>query len=216
MVTSTLHTIHPLDVKHIRETDQQLIIEFRAPRAGITAGAMVWLVFILVPSWLVYAGLQSLDLLDNTLIRIVMMVAGGLAALVLLGGIIVLWGIYTDPPVLITFDRQSGLMTAVQGENTKTMPLTDIQAIILVNVRRGQGYVQLLLERTDGVIVALDLDSKIAPTGQADDKQYEPLAQRICQFLGLSTPVRYVSRNAYWQGESDLLADASVQAPGNC
>lgn len=213
MVTSTQH---PLYVKHIRETDQQLIIEFRAPRAGMTAGAMVWLVFILVPSWLVYSGLQSLDLLDNTLVRIVMIVAAGSAVLYLLGLISVLWDIYTDTPVLITFDRQSGLMTVVQGKNTKTMPLTDIRSIILVNVQRGPGYVQLLLERTDDVIVSLDLESKIAPTSQADDKQYEPLAQRICQFLGLSTPVRYVTRNTYWQGECDLFSDAPAQASGNC
>lgn len=216
MITSNSHTFHPMDVKHIQETDQQLIIDFRPPRATSISGAMTWLVLILVPSVLVFGVLQSFDLLDNTLIRMVMMVAVCLAVLVLFAIGVVVWEVYTDPPVLITFDRKSGLMTVVQGENTRTMPLMDIHAIILVNVHRGKGYVQLLLERTDGVIVSLDLESKIALTSPMEDKQYEPLAQRIHQFLGLFAPIRSVSRQTYWQGERDLVAGTPAHASDNC
>lgn len=209
-------TFHPMDVKQIQETDQQLIIDFRPPRATLISGAMTWLVFILVPCVLVFGALQSFDLLDNTLVRVVMMLAACLAVLVLFAVGVVVWEVCTDPPVLITFDRKGGLMTVVQGENTRTMPLMDIHAIILVNVHRGKGYVQLLLERTDGVIVSLDLESKIALTSPMEDKQYEPLAQRIHQFLGLSAPIRSVSRQTYWQGERDLVTGTPAHASDNC
>ncbi len=216
MITSNSHTFHPMDVKNIQETDQQLIIDFCPPRATSISGAMTWLVFILVPYVLVFGVLQSFDLLDNTLVRVVMMLAACLVVLVLFAVSVVVWEVYTDHPVLITFDRKSGLMIVVQGENTRTMPLMDIHAIILVNVHRGKGYVQLLLERTDGVIVSLDLESKIALTSPMEDKQYEPLAQRIHQFLGLFAPIRSVSRQTYWQGERDLVAGTPAHASDNC
>ncbi|ABQ89800.1 hypothetical protein RoseRS_1400 [Roseiflexus sp. RS-1] len=219
MIAAAIHNRHVLEVEQVTETEKSLSIDLRTPKsfaalnAGITA-------FIFVAALLVFLVVQYFGLMENMLVRVLVIVAGLGVLLALVTMIVMLWDFYTCPRALIVFDRQSGMMTVRLGnqEETKKLPLSEIRAIVFVHVQCDPPSAQLLLERTDGVIVSLELETRFAPTSvkSSDIEEYKQIAQRIHRFLDLPTPVRSVSQNDVWRGQSKLAFDTPASEAGTC
>jgi len=219
MIAAAINNRHVLEVEQVTETEKILSIDLRTPKsfAALSAGITA---FTFIASLLAFLVVQHFGLMENMLVRILIIVAGLGVLLFLAAMIAMTWDYYTCPQALIVFDRQSGMMTVRLGnhEETKTLPLTEIRAIVFVRVQRDPPSAQLLLERTDGVIVSLELENRFAPTSvkSSDIEEYKQVAQRIHRFLELPTPVRSVSQNDVWRGQSKLAFDTPASEAGTC
>ncbi|MFQ3684383.1 hypothetical protein [Roseiflexus sp.] len=209
----------PMDVKDIRENDQQLTITLHSSRAR----TIVSLAIALILTWFPFCIVSFVLLVINPrldfnwreypLIYFIMKFFVVLVLWLSVRFIRQAWNICVNYQTLINFDKKSGCMTVSRRKDLKSIPIKNIFAIILLKVCQNQNDVQLLLKQSDGAILSLDLNPEVAITPMGDEtEQYELLARRIGQFLNV--PLHYVSRDTYWQGENNLVL--SSHEPGNC
>jgi hypothetical protein len=212
---------HQVDVEQVTETETKLSIDFRTPRHRVT-GLISTIFFVLIPSLIVFLAIQYFGLMENILVRILVIVAG-LVVFLILGALLArLHNYYVCPQASMEFDRQSGMMTVRLGrlgkrEEMKTLPIANIRAIVFVRLRTDPHCAQLLLERTDGNIISIELDAFAPITASKDQNQveeYERVAQRIHRFLNLPASVRSVIQNDVWRGQSELAVDPPASEPG--
>lgn len=219
MITAAINNRHVLEIEQVTETEKSFSIDLRTPKsfAAVSAGITA---FSFIAALLTFFVVQHFGLMGNMLVRILIIATGLGVLLFLVAMIAITWDYYTCSRALIVFDRESGMMT-VRLENqkeAKKLPLTEIRAIVFVRVQRDPPSAQLLLERTDGVIVSLELETRFAPTTVTSSsiEEYERIAQRIHRFLDLPMPVRSVTRSDVWRGENKLAFDTPAPEPGTC
>lgn len=212
---------HQVDVEQVIETETELRIELRTPIKDNVAGIMSAITFVLIPYLLVFLGLKYFGLIENIIARIMVILVDLVVILIILGLLVRIQNYYACPQALIVFDKQSGMMTVRLGrlgknEKVNTLTLADIRAVVFVRLLGHFPKAQLLLERTDGGIVSIELDAFAPITASKNQSQveaYEQVAQRIHRFLDLLTPVRSVVRDDVWRGESKLSFDTPASEP---
>ncbi len=153
MVINYNHSFRLVDIKDIQESDQRLAIELYSNRILIIGVTTFVLILILTPFCAVALVLQSLNWLEIPLIHIIMKVSALLILWLSLRFIRYTWDISVNHRTSIKFDKASGYMTVIRGSNSKSIPIKNINAIILSRVCQNRNDLQLLLEQIDGVIL---------------------------------------------------------------